>query len=580
MKIKEDLELVWPHLSRKRRIQIYGLIGLMIIGAGAELVSLGAVVPFVSILSSSESNSQNEFINGVFGIFGVPSSIHAVAISVIFAVLVIVSTALRLVLLWSTNKIVFGIGHDIGEGVFSSTLNRPYSWHISKNSSEILGGLNKIQIFVQGYILPLLSALVAMVISLGLIIVLISIDPFVALFASGTFALSYFAVALGVRRQVAKNGIVIARATNERLKSMQEGIGSIRDIILECSQKVYIDRFSKIEESLRNAQAKNSFLSGSPRLAVEGIGLVMISGFALVASRGGELNGLLPSLAALGFGAQKLMPLVQTIYSSWNSITANRQSLRDVLDLLDNTNRPKPTERLNFSDAIRLDQIHYCYARDSDRAALSGITLQIRKGDVIGVVGKTGSGKSTLVDLLMGLINPTSGRFYVDNNQLRTEEEQRRWSLGVAHVPQTIYLADCSVAQNIALGSDINVVDMQRVEEAAIAAEIHEFIINLPHGYDTHVGERGIRFSGGQRQRIGIARALYRKSQFLVLDEATSALDDNTERAVIKNIHKLNSELTIVMVAHRLSTLKNCKSIITLDKGTIVEIKNPETLQI
>lgn len=578
MKIIHDIRLLWPHISERRRFQLLILLFLMLLGAAAELVSLGAVVPFIAVLSNPEKAVETPMVEALLSTFGISASEVVIFVSIGFAFLVVISTLVRLVLLWASNKVVFDIGFDLGVGVFAKTLYRPYSWHVSRNSSEALGGLNKAQIVVQNYLLPLLNALVAVVLASGMIAMLVFVDPFVAMAGTGAFALCYFGMALAIRKKVAGNGLVIAKANNRRIQEMQEGIGGIRDVILDSSQLIYINRFSRVDAEMRKAQATNSFLSSSPRLAIEGIGLIIIALFALIASRSGGINELLPVLGALGLGAQKLMPLIQTIYAGWNASVSNSPALHDVIALLDTPDEDLNPVNVDFRHSIELLRMEYFYPSVSDKPALKDINLKIRKGQVVGIVGKTGSGKSTLVDVLMGLIPASSGQFLVDKIDLDSNQKLRGWSMGVAHVPQSIFLADYSIAQNIALGVDSSSIDNKRLEEAAKAAEIHDYITSLKLGYETEVGERGVRLSGGQRQRIGIARALYRRAQFLVLDEATSALDDETEKQVISNIHRIYPDLTIVMVAHRLSTLKKCDFIVKLEQGIISHISDYEQL--
>lgn len=559
-------------------MQLLILLFLMLLGAAAELISLGAVVPFIAVLSNPERAIETPVVETLLSTFGISASEVVISVSISFASLVVISTLVRLVLLWVTNKVVFDIGFDLGVGVFTKTLCRPYAWHVSRNSSEVLGGLNKAQIVVQSYLLPLLNALVAFVLATGMIAMLVFVDPFVAMAGTGAFALCYFGMALAIRKKIASNGLVIAKADNRRIQEMQEGIGGIRDVILDSSQSIYTNRFSRVDAEMRKAQATNIFLSSSPRLAIEGIGLIIIALFALIASKSGGVNELLPVLGALGLGAQKLMPLIQTIYAGWNASVSNRPSLHDVIDLLDTPDEDLKPIRVEFRHSIELLKMEYFYPSVTDKPALSDINLKIEKGQVIGIVGKTGSGKSTLVDILMGLIPASSGQFLVDKIDLDSKQKLRGWSMGVAHVPQSIFLADCSIAQNIALGVESSLIDYKRLEQAAKAAEIHDYITSLKRGYETDVGERGVRLSGGQRQRIGIARALYRQAQFLVLDEATSALDDETEKRVISNIHRVYPDLTIVMVAHRLSTLKKCDFIVKLEQGTILHVFDYEQL--
>jgi len=360
-------------------LQLLILLFLMLLGAAAELISLGAVVPFIAVLSNPERAIETPVVETLLSTFGISASEVVISVSISFASLVVISTVVRLVLLWVTNKVVFDIGFDLGVGVFTKTLCRPYAWHVSRNSSEVLGGLNKAQIVVQSYLLPLLNALVAFVLATGMIAMLVFVDPFIAMAGTGAFALCYFGMALAIRKKIASNGLVIAKADNRRIQEMQEGIGGIRDVILDSSQSIYTNRFSRVDAEMRKAQATNIFLSSSPRLAIEGIGLIIIALFALIASKSGGVNELLPVLGALGLGAQKLMPLIQTIYAGWNASVSNRPSLHDVIDLLDTPDEDLKPIRVEFRHSIELLKMEYFYPSVTDKPALSDINLKIEK---------------------------------------------------------------------------------------------------------------------------------------------------------------------------------------------------------
>ena len=281
-------------------------------------------------------------------------------------------------------------------------------------------------------------------------------------------------------------------------------------------------------------------------------------------------------LGAFAVGAQRLLPMVQQVYASWSQVTGSRVALQEVIDSLGPPGeeivlpRPDSVEPLPFRHTIRLEGVNYRYP-SGEADAIVDVDLEIPRGSRIGLIGKSGSGKSTLVDLLMGLIQPATGRMLVDGQRLNAELEPR-WQRQVAHVPQAIFLADMSVASNIAFGRPAGTIDLERVREAARDAELDDFIRSLPKGYDTQIGERGVRLSGGQRQRLGIARALYKRASLLVLDEATSALDDATESSVIGSIAALSSDLSIVMIAHRVTTLQSCDEIYEMRDGRIARV--------
>lgn len=320
--------------------------------------------------------------------------------------------------------------------------------------------------------------------------------------------------------------------------------------------------------------ARNQFLSAFPRYALEALGLVGIAflGGLLVLQNGSGV-AVIPLLGALALGAQRLLPAMQQVYRFWAALKGFNADLKGVLDML---NQPLPfevciREPWPFSESIILDSVRYRYGLDQQEV-LKGINLEIRHGERIGLIGGTGSGKSTTVDLLMGLLKPTSGQLIVDGNNLHCPSRPEllvAWRAAIAHVPQSIYLADNSIMENIAFGVPKEQIDFSRVRKAADHAQLTSFINSCPEGFNTFVGERGVRLSGGQRQRIGIARALYKHARIIVFDEATSALDTSTEEAVIEALEGLSRELTVVMIAHRLSTLKSCDRIFRLENGRI-----------
>jgi ABC-type multidrug transport system fused ATPase/permease subunit len=352
---------------------------------------------------------------------------------------------------------------------------------------------------------------------------------------------------------------------------MQEGLGGIRDVLLDHSRPVFVETYERAEAGFRDARVRNALLAGGPRFAVEAIGMVLIAIVAVTLVQGpGGLASAVPVLGALALGAQKLLPLIQQVYNGWASTMANRKVLMDVVALLD---RPVPSmvsakTALPFEAAIELDHVYYAYP-GGRATALHGVGLTIRKGARVGIAGKTGSGKSTLIDIVIGLLEPNEGEIRVDGVKL-TPANRPEWQRNIAHVPQAIFLADASVAENIAFGVRKDEIDRERVRRAAEQAELAEVVEALPEGYDTRVGERGIQLSGGQRQRVGIARALYKQASVLVFDEATSALDTETESAVMAAIERLDRDLTILIIAHRLSTLESCDTVVRLEEGKIV----------
>lgn len=560
------------HLSKRRKAQLAALLPLMLVGAVAELASLGAVLPFLSLLADPSAAGVYPALQRFFSLFGWHNgqSILLPA-TILFAAVTLCSAAIRMFVSWVSFKFTFAVGLDIGVDVYRRTLYQPYSFHVARNTSEIIGGINKVQTVVFNVINPLVQCVVALVVSLVVLGGLILIDASTALMAGLSFALIYVAVTLSTRSRLRANSKIMASSETRRIQAIQEGLGGIRDVLIDGTQAVYLDRFAKVDAAQRRAQANSMFISSSPRYLIESIGMVLIACLAYWLSlRQGGLIAAIPTLGALAIGAQKLLPQLQQIYQGWTSASGNRAAMDDVLELLGQPipleyHSPAPSGALHLRREIALHDVHFRYAVNAPEV-LRGISLRIPCGAKVGFVGKTGSGKSTLIDLIMGLLDATHGRIEIDGQPL-SAVNRRAWHSRIAHVPQFIYLADASIAENIALGRGPDEIDMMRVEAAARMAQIADHIKTLPDQYRTQVGERGIRLSGGQRQRIGIARAIYKEAEVLILDEATSALDETTEKLIIHSLIRKNT--TLLMIAHRISTLRECDIIYEILDGTL-----------
>ncbi len=557
-------------MSASRRRQFYATLFLMILGAVAELATIGAALPFLAIISDPQAATRIPAVAAVFGLLGwsegqdliLPSTLLLIAAAVTAA-------AVRLWLTWTTNAFVFHFGHDLSVAMFSRVLRQPYLYHVERNTSEVIAGVEKVQQVLFAVLLPVMQGAVAAFISIFIIVMLVVIDPLMAVITAVTIGLLYVALSLSFQRILRRNSRVLGEAHTLRIKQVQEGLGGIRDILLDRSQPVFEKAFREIDDRLRRAQMVNTFLAGAPRMVIEAGAIILIALLALYMSRQpGGLVMAIPILGGLAIGAQRLLPLIQMVYNAWSRTAGSLQILVDVADLLSAPASPQaeaPAGDRPFRSDIRFDRVSMRFP-GGRRPALNEVSLHIRKGERIGLVGETGSGKSTLLDLLMGLLEPTSGDIRVDGERL--DEEARAWWQGqIAHVPQSIYLSDTTITENIAFGAASDQIDEKAVRDAAQRAQIADFIESLPDSYATRIGERGVRLSGGQRQRLGIARALYKQASVLILDEATSALDNETEAAVVDALRQLGPELTLIIVAHRLSTLDGCDRVIRLSNG-------------
>ena len=400
------------------------------------------------------------------------------------------------------------------------------------------------------------------------------IDPNVALSAFFGFGLLYTGIILLVKKRLSANSVVLSLESVQMVKALQEGLGGIRDVLIDGTQGTYGTIFNKAQGKYNKSLANNQIVGNSPRLIVEFLGIffICVIAYQLVLKGNGFISAI-PTLGALALGAQRLLPALQNFYLNWTSLRAGQDSVVDGLEFLEqpfpeHAHKANP-EPITFEKSIKLENLSFKYNQDG-AIVLNDLNLTLEKGKRYGFVGTTGCGKSTLLDVIMGLLNPTKGHLKIDDKVIDIHN-YRSWQVILSHVPQAIYLSDTSLAENIAFGVEPDKIDMKKVREAAHKAQIAEMIEALPQKYHTFVGERGIRLSGGQRQRIGIARALYKNAHVIVFDEATSALDNETELAVMEGIEQLADDLTILIVAHRVSTLKRCDKIFRMDKGEVVE---------
>jgi ABC-type multidrug transport system fused ATPase/permease subunit len=563
---------LWAHLTKRRQRQLELLLILMLASAFLEVISLGAVLPFIGVLTAPEKVFNYPAVRSVADMVGITSPDQLVLPFVIaFAVAAVAAGAIRVLLIWSNTRLSNAIGADLSIEIYRRTMYQPYKVHVSRNSSSVISGITNKTYSTVNVIQSLLTLVSSIALLVALMMALLAIDPVTVLIAALVFGVSYGLITRATRRQLQINSQRIARESTQVIKALQEGLGDIRDVLLNGTQPVYCETYRNADLPYRRAVGSNTFIASSPRFAMEAIGMVLIAGLAYGLSRqAGGVATALPVLGALALGAQRLLPALQQIYVAWVGIAGSQDSLAESIDLLDQplpkeATTPAP-EPLAFRDSISFDSVRFRYSDDGPRFCLD---LTIPKGARVGFVGSTGSGKSTTLELLMGLLEPTEGQILVDGQSI-LGERRRSWQRAIAHVPQSIFLADTTIAENIAIGVPSNEIDMNLVREAARQAQIDKFIESCGKAYNELVGERGIRLSGGQRQRIGIARALYKQASVLIFDEATSSLDNVTEQAVMESIESLNRDLTILIIAHRLTTVQRCDQIIELAHGKVV----------
>lgn len=568
---------LWRHLSFRRQRQFSILLVLMIIVSLAEIISIGAVLPFLAVLTDPKHIFSLPSLQPILVLLDIQSSKSLLLwLTVCFATGAFMAGLMRLIFLRASLRLSFAAGADLGYQIYRKTLYQPYSIHVSRNTSEVIDGItNKTSLVTDGVIMPALYVVSSVIMLFVILTTLISVAPEITLSAFLGFGIIYLVIMRITRYQLQENSKLMASESPKVIKNLQEGLGGIRDVLIDGSQEIYCDSYKKSESLLRKAYASSSFISISPRYAMEALGMVLIAVFAyFLAGSSSGISGAIPILGLLALSAQRLLPIMQQAYGSWSTLRRNQYSLIDTLNFLDQ-DIPDYADKdavspLSFKQGIVLNHVSYRYGIDMPMI-LNDLSLVIPKGAQVGFIGATGGGKSTLLDVVMGLLSPTSGSLQIDDVVI-TPDNLRSWQFHIAHVPQSIFLADTSIAENIAYGIPFESIDMARVEEAAQIAQILPVIEELPNKFKTLVGERGVRLSGGQRQRIGLARAIYKRSAVIILDEATSALDTLTEAAVMEAIELYGKDLTVLIIAHRTSTLRNCSMVVELDQGKIKRV--------
>ena len=514
-----------------------------------------AVFPFLAVMFSDKLGSNLSF-RTLRLVLDIQNHLDNFTCNIYICVTAVITAVIRLGNLWLNGRLAAAIGSDLSCEAYMRTLYQPYTSHLERNSSMVISSTTAQIARTVLSLNSLLQFFTAVLVAVGLLSGLLLINSFSAILAVSLFGSVYAILALTARRQLQNNSKKIALSTSQQLKALQEGLGAIRDVLLDGTQNSYLQIYRKADLPLRRYQAQNNFLISFPRYALEALGMLVISVVGgLLVLRHGEDASVIPLLGTLALGSQRLLPALQQSYSGWTTLKANHSAIEDVIAML---NQPLPEVSATilsthdiFNDSICFCNVQFRYGSDQP-LVLKSLNVCFNPGERIGLIGETGSGKSTTVDLLMGLLKPSSGQILVDGLDLHDSDYPERlnaWRLSIAHVPQSIFLADSSIAENIAFGIPKDQIDMDRVRYVAEQAQIASFIESNPESYSAFVGERGVRLSGGQRQRLGIARALYKRAKILVLDEATSALDIKTENAVMDSISGLSNELTIFMIA-------------------------------
>ncbi len=554
----------------------------MIIAALSSAVMVGSVLPFLSVLAEPERIQTVPALKWVYDTGGFESDYQFLKLLGYASIgIILAANLIQIVRVWAVSRFALMRIHSLSLRLLSSYLRQPYELFLNRHSGDMgTKILDETQQVVKQYLLPATEAIASLLSIICVIAVLFIVDPIVASFAFVIVGGIYGGALLYSRRLVGRLGKIRANTNRARFRIAGESLSGIKDIKLAGRETAFVKRYSRPSRRMAITQVRANVIGQTPHYIMQVVAFSGVIAICLVLlepdalASGSSLSAILPTLGVFAFSAQRLIPELSKFYRSLTRLTYGNAAVDAVhRDLNIGAATPldykqKELVRLGLSRALTLDNVGYSYP-NAERPGLSGVSLEIRAGEKIGIVGGTGAGKTTLADLILGLLPPSKGQIRSDGTEI-VPENLRAWQRTVGYVPQEIFLTDSSIAENIAFGLPKEEVEQDRVLKAARIAQIHEFILNdLPDGYDSAVGERGVRLSGGQRQRIGIARALYHDADLIVFDEATSALDNLTEREVMSAIRALPGDKTILMIAHRLSTVKECDRIVLMNRGQI-----------
>ncbi len=548
----------------------------MLISGLSESLSLVSTIPFFTLLSDPKLLWEVDLIEKISLNYGLnqPDQLF-LPISFIFILLIIFTSIIRLVNLRLNLFTAANVGSFISYKCFHKLLSQNYQFYLNNSSSKIITDtilhINTTVLMIE-FMLQLITSLI---ICIFLVIGLFLINKANAIIAFTIFAIVYINIAFYSKSKLLKNSYEITKKNEAITKTLQESLGSIRDLLINQSKNIFLKQYKISDISLRKMNAENQFLGAFPRFTLEGIGIIVLLSISIsIFFATGTTKLILPIVGTLALGTQRLLPAMQMIYTNWATIKANTKAMTNVLKMLDikeMNNNKENIIPIKLKSFLSLEKVNFSYENTS-KLVLKNINLRINLGEKIGIIGQTGSGKSTLLDILMGLLEPTSGKLIIDNIDIYRNRKIINWRKSLSHVPQNVYLLDISLKENIALGIEPKNIDMKKIKLCSKKAKVDSFVNKLNNKYSEVVGERGSKLSGGQMQRIGIARSLYRNPQVLFLDEATSAVDKKTEAEIISSINNKSDKLTIISIAHNMSALKNFDRIFEIKDGILEEI--------
>ena len=562
---------------KKRKVQLVFIIISTLLSSFLELINIGAIIPLLSYIVSPDSFSETGILFDLFSFIGLKSSeISLIDLTIFFCISSIFSGLFRALTLFVQLKFGALVGNDFVKIVYKTMLNLPYNIQIKLNSSQNQTLIQKSFETGTWLVTPFVTLCGSIIVLSSISSFLLFLDIFTFLITILYFGIIYIIIVLLTKKTLKKSSESINKNHTNIFKSTRNGLGSIRNIIMESNSNLYVTRLIKIVNNFRLAWVNVNFINQSPKMIVETAGLIYISVLTIIYyNLGYDLENIVVTIGALALAAQKMLPMIQQVFGCYAVIKGNQHSILEVLDFLNsyqkftNYSQQKNIEKIKFKNEIKFSDLSFSYIEDEP--VIVNSNLSIKLGSKIAIVGSSGSGKSTLLDLLMGLISPSSGEIIIDNVILNPKNIGS-WQKMITHVPQSVFLKDSSILSNIIFDHEDNSINKKRLQESISIASIDEFINNLEFGFNTDVGENGNLLSGGQRQRLGIARALYRNNKILIFDEATSALDKKTEDKVIDSLLKLDKSFTVILVSHKLSLEHKFDRVLNLEKTKIIDL--------
>lgn len=570
--MRASLQNAWSLLTPAEQRKAWGMLGLALLMALAETLGVLSIMPFLSVLARPGIIEENQWLQALYTYLGVtePHS-FIIALGLASIALVITSSVFKTITQHLLNRFVHMLRHSISSRLMARYLDQPYEFFLTRNSAELSKTiLTEVDMLMGNLIQPMMQVITQGIIVLAMLTLVFAYNPLTALAIVLVLGTLYGTIYSLVRKRLRRMGEEMRSVNKERYQTCNEALHGIRDIKVTRAEAVYQQRYNQASRTQARHMAANDTLSQTPLYLVEATGYTGLIVIALaLLSQSGDIAQVLPALGLYGFAAYRMLPAAQIMYRGVARLKFASATLehlhRDML-LPAPSLLPLPTQPpLPLQREIHLEGVDYAYPSSPDKPVLQNFNLVIPANTSVGIVGASGAGKSTLMDVLLGLLQPQAGNIRVDGVAI-TPHNLPQWHQAIGYVPQHIYLADASVAENIAFGVAKDQIDMQAVQRAAQTAQIHDFVsYELPQGYATQVGDRGVRLSGGQRQRLGIARALYRDPPVLCLDEATSALDTATEEALVTALRALTGKKTVIVIAHRETSLRDCQSVISLN---------------